>query len=306
MSETNNSAPVAASTETSGESVNPENQQQGAEQAPITPKLTKRLKLKVDSQEFDEELPFEVDENNKEQVEYLKRHLQMSKASAKRMQEASLTRKQATDFIQALQNDPMRVLNDPRIMGEEKFRAVAEQFLSKKLQEQMLTPEERKRIEMEEKLRGYEENEKKSKEAESNKQMQQLEQHYADQYQKTIITALSSSNLPKNGFTVRRMAELMQKNINHGLELEPQHLAQLVREDYQKELSSLIGGADADQILSMFGEDVANKIRKHDLQKFKSMNSGVPSQQPKQNAPQNQPPRRMRSDEYEEYIKNKK
>lgn len=261
----------------------------------------KKFKVKVDGNEEEMELDL-----NDEAA--LIRHLQMSKAASKRMNEAATTRKQAEQFIQALQQDPMRVLNDPRVMGEEKFRAIAEQFLSKKLQEQMLTPEERKRIEMEEKLRTYEDQEKSQKQEAEAKQIEQLEQHYAQQYQKTIIEALQGSNLPKNPFTVRRMAELMQKNLQHGLELEPQHLAQLVKQDYQSELVSLIGGSDADQIIAMFGDDLANKIRKHDLAKFKSSQPGFKQSQ-------NQPPpreagpsvsKKMRPDEYEAFIRGKK
>lgn len=310
MSETNNStAPAATNVSTEG-SQDPNvdaNNQTNQEAQPITPKLSKKLKLKIEGQEYEENLPFEFDENNKEHVEYLRRNLQMSKVASKRMNEAALTRKQAEQFFLALQQDPMRVLNDPKIMGEEKFRAIAEQYLAKKLQEQMMSPEERKKIEMEERLRSYEEQEKKTKEALEAKQIQQLEEHYADQYQKTIMSALQSSSLPKNPFTVKRMAELMQKNIQHGLELEPQHLAQLVREDYQRELAQLIGGADADQIISMFGEDVSNKIRKYDLAKFKSQ-SGVKNGQAsvRQELSQPAPTRKMRPDEYEAFLRGKK
>ena len=121
------------------------------------------------------------------------------------------------------------------------------------------------------------------------------------------MTALQSSNLPKNPFTVRRMAELMQKNLQHGLDLEPQHLAQLVREDYQKELVSLIGSSEADQIIAMFGDDLANKIRKHDLAKFKAGQSGVSQPQKPSSAPtQNIEKRKMRPDEYEAYLRSKK
>lgn len=271
------------------------------------PKKIKSLKIKVDNQEYDEALPFEIDESNKEQVEYMKRHLQMSKAASKRMQEASLTKKQAQDFVQMLQEDPMRVFSDPRIMGEEKFRALAEKYLTKKIQEQSLTPEQRKRIEMEEKLRGYEEGEKNQKAEAEQKQIQQLEQHYAQEYQKTIVTALQSSNLPKNPFTVKRMAELMSKNIKHGLELEPNQLAQLVKEDYQKELVSLIGGSDPDQIISMFGEEMTNKIRKADLAKLKASQS-TPGQ-PKKATGQSSaaaPKQKMRPDEYEAFLRGKK
>ena len=242
---------------------------QEQQQAPIAPKLTKKLKLKLDGVEQDEDLPFEIDENNKEQVEYLKRHLQMSKISNKRMSEAALTRKQAEQFIQALQNDPIKVLSNPKLMGEEKFQQLAEQFLAKKIQDQMLSPEEKRQREMEGRLRQYEESEKSVREKQEQEQMQALQQHYQESYTKTITTALESSNLPKNPYTVKRMAQLLQQNIKHGLELEPQHLAQLVKEDYQRELSSIIGNSDPGQIIAMFGEETVNKLRKHDLEKLK-------------------------------------
>lgn len=237
---------------------------------PSGPKLSKKLKLKIDGAEVEEELPFEIDENNKEQVEYLKRNLQMSKVANKRMSESAATRKQAEQFIEMLQNDPMRVLSNPKLMGEEKFQKIAEEFLAKKIQAQMMTPEERQRADMEERLRKYEEQEKSSKEKAEQEQMQALQAHYQESYTKTITQALESSNLPKNPYTVKRMAQLLQQNIKHGLDLEPAHLAQLVREDYQKELASLINAANPEQIIAMFGEDTVNKLRKHDLQKLKS------------------------------------
>lgn len=244
--------------------------QASQEQQVISPKLTKKLKLKVDGNEFDEELPFEVDENNKEHVDFLKRHLQMSKAASKRMAETSKIRKEAEQFLQMLQNDPMSVLSNERIMGEKRFREIAENYLAKQLEEQMLSPEEKHQRDMQERLRKYEEAEKKQKEESEAAEMQKLQDHYAQQIEKTITTALESSNLPKNTFTVARMASLLKKNLDHGLELEPSQLAQLVREDYQKELVSLIGSSNPEQILAIFGEDVALKIRKHDLAKLKN------------------------------------
>lgn len=291
--EATSSAPVEAPT--SAAEVDTTQATSKADPTPAQVANLKKYKIKVDGNEEEVELDL-----NDEQT--LVRHLQMSKAASKRMNEAAITKKQAEQFINALKTDPVRILTDPRIMGNEKFQAIAEEFLAKKLQEQMLSPEERKHIEMEERLRKYEESEKKAKEEAEQKQIAQLEAHYAQQYQKTIIEALQSTSLPKNAFTVKRMAELMQKNIQHGLELEPQHLAQLVKEDYQRELVGLIGGSDADQIIAMFGEDVANKIRKHDLAKLKSklgpQASGKESPRPKQDAG-----RKMRPDEYEAYLR---
>ena len=295
--EATSSAPAVAPASAAAAGDNGQEQVQ-ADPTPAQVANLKKYKIKVDGNEEEVELDL-----NDEQT--LVRHLQMSKAASKRMNEAAITKKQAEQFINALKTDPVRILTDPRVMGNEKFQAIAEEFLSKKLQEQFLSPEERKRIEMEDKLRKYEESEKKQKEEAEQAQIAQLEEHYAQQYQKTIITALQSTNLPKNAFTVKRMAELMQKNIQHGLELEPQHLAQLVKEDYQRELVGLIGGSDADQIIAMFGEDVANKIRKHDLAKLKGklgpQASGRETLAPKKQDAN----RKMRPDEYEAFLRGK-
>ena len=76
---------------------------------PVVQPNKKKFKIKVDGNEEEMELDLNDEAS-------LVRHLQMSKAASKRMNEAALTRKQAADFINALQNDPMRVLSDPRIV----------------------------------------------------------------------------------------------------------------------------------------------------------------------------------------------
>ncbi len=287
----NNSAPVEASTAPAAEAASEVNSQE--QQTPAEKKLSRAIKLKIEGQEYEEKLPFDFDPDNKEQVEYLKRHLQMSKVASKRMNEASVTRKQAEQFIQALQQDPMAVLGNDKIMGQAKFRQLAEQFLAQQLEAEMLSPQEKQVKEREAKLRRYEEQEKQTKADAEAKQAQAMEEHYAQEYQKTIISALETTSLPKNAFTVKRMADLMQKNLQHGLELEPSMLAKIVKEDYQKELVGLIGGSDAEQILAMFGDDVANKIRKADLAKLKAgqFQSKAPSNQvvPNQPKPNGQP-----------------
>jgi hypothetical protein len=255
--------------------------------------VKKKFKYKADGAEIEEEL----DDSE------ITNRLSLAKAAQKRMQEASTTKKQVESFIKALKDDPMSVLSDPKIMGNEKFQEIAEAFLSKRLQEQLLTPEERAQAEKDERLSKYEKAEKERAEAAEKAQAEQLEAKYRDQYEKTIIGALEASTLPKTPFTVKRMAELMQKNIQHGLDLEPAQLAQLVKEDYQAELQGVIGGASPEQLLAMFGEDIANKIRKHDLSRLQ-----VKNPQPKQvDGPRQatETGRKMTPREYNEYLKAK-
>jgi hypothetical protein len=305
MSETDNAAPVVAeASPATPQELSSQQPSEATPQQPTGPKLSRKIKLKIDGEEVDEELPFDYDESDTKQVDYLKRTLQLSKVANKRMNESAMTKKQAEQFIQALQNDPMRVLSNPKLMGEEKFQKIAEEFLAKKIQAQMMTPEERQRSEMEERLRKYEEQEKSNKEKAEQEQMQALQTHYQESYTKTITQALESSNLPKNPYTVKRMAQLLQQNIKHGLELEPAHLAQLVREDYQKELASLISAANPEQIISMFGEETVNKLRKHDLEKLKSSLSPQQRAAPKQEV-ENVPVKPRKWSDFNEELKRK-
>lgn len=285
MSETN----IAPAAESSApvESTEPK-----TEAVPETPSKRKYT-YKADGQEFNEELD-DAEIANK---------LSLSRAAQKRMQEASATKKQMEQFVTALQNDPMSVLKNDKIMGTKKFREIAEQFLLQQIEEESYTPEERERANKDRQLSEYQRKEKEFQAKQEAEQASRLEKQYADQYEKTIMESLNSSNLPKTPYTVKRMAALMQQNLQHGLELEPNQLAQLVKEDYLNEQKLLVGSSSAEQLIAMFGEDIANKIRKYDLAKFrqnKTNTAPAPSAQS-----QSQIPARMSQREYTEMLKNK-
>ena len=86
------------------------------------------------------------------------------------------------------------------------------------------------------------------------------------------------------------------------MELEPSTLAQLVREDYQKELVALIGSSNPEQILGLFGEEVSQKIRKHDLEKLKSGNPGFGPRQIQGNTQNQNPAKPMNRDEWKAML----
>lgn len=267
--------------------------------------LTNKLKLKVDNEEIEESLPFEIDSSNAAQVEWLQRHLQMSKAASKRIEEAVVSKREAQQLIRALQEDPESVLRNPKIMGEEKFREIAERYLTKELERQMMTPEQRKAHENEERLRKYEQDEQSRTKQVEGERAKQLETHYAQEFQKTIIDALAASGLPKSPHNVKRMAAVMQKNLEHGLNLDAKHLASIVRDERMSEIVSILSEADPAQLLALLGEDVTNKIRKADLAKLKaaqltpsaSSRSGGASSPQKKSIPQ------VTSSEWGEWIR---
>lgn len=292
----NSSAPVDSAVETeqnfdSQDDNNPENEEQQKPQPPAK----KKYKYKADGEEFEEEL----DDTE------LQRRLSLSKAAYRRMEQAAKTQKQAEQFVRMLQQDPMAVLSNPQIMGQEKFREIAENFLAKQLEEQMLSPEERYRKEMEEKLRKYEEQEKTAKQRAEEEQMIKLQEHYQQDYEKKIMQGLQSQNLPKTAKTVRRMAELMAKSAEHGIDLSPEHLGELVKQDYINEMKEMFGSTEGDVLLSLLGEDVGNKIRKADLAKLRGSGVGNQRYQPSQQFNESAPREKVKASDYDAFLKKK-
>lgn len=285
-------APVE-SVDTNSEEQNTNDEGQEGQPKQVTPPAKKKYKYKADGRDYEEEL------DDKE----LERRLSLSKGAYQRMEQAAKTQKQAEQFIRMLQQDPMKVLSNPQIMGQEKFREIAEQYLAKQLEDQMMSPDEKRRRDQEERLRAYEEQEKVAKQQAEQEQMQRLEDHYRGEYEKTIMKGLQSQNLPKTPKTVRRMAELMAKSAENGIDLSPEHLAEIVKEDYINEMREMFGSTEGDVLLQLLGEDVGNKIRKADLAKLRGTPNRVQERfQSQEPAPKRE---RIKSSDYDAHLKKK-
>lgn len=287
-----NSTPVAADTapvsdtsapESQDGIDSPESQENAAKHSSQPQKNVKKFKLKVDGQELEEEIDLADEES-------LKRHLQMSKAAQKRMSEAAKARRDAEELIGMFKGDIKSVLKQADKLGKSpaQVRKELEEYFAEQLEEEMLSPEQKAVKEAQRIIREREEEQKRAVQEREAREKQELQQRYAEDYDRKITEALSSGGVPKTARTVKRMAELMYKNLDMGLDLEPQHLATLVKEDYLNEMREMLGAADGDTLLKLLGDDTANKIRKADLARLKTSKSLFerkevrPIQQPEQ------------------------
>lgn len=244
-----------------------------------------------------------VDHSEELSDEEISSKLSLAKAANKRMSEAAQSKKQVEQFVHALQNDPESVLLNENFMGVKKFRDLAEKFILKQIEQESLSPEERAQAEKERKLSAYEAKEKEEMTKQEQAQAIQLEEQYTREYEKVIIDSLTGSNLPKTPYTIKRMAALMQTNLKNGYDLTPSQLASMVKEDYAKEYKTNTAALTAEQFIEMYGQEMADKLRKHDLAKFKlSKQAPTPPTTP---SPQEGQSRRMSSRDYTESLKAK-
>jgi hypothetical protein len=262
MSEVENTTSESVeSTQTHEEQTNTEGAEKTEEQKEeqkAQEKLLRKFKLKVDGEEFEEE----IDLND---TEKLARELQLARAAKKRMAEAQMSKRQAYELAQMLEKDPAALL---RKMGDKGYD-YAEQLLLEKIQREMMTPEQREYQELKARLEKYERAEKEAMEKAEAEKQRVLEERYAQEFQQTIIGALEKSGLPRTPETAKRMAYLLQKNMDLGLDLSAEELAEEARKEAQGYVSALSKESDAEKLIRLLGPEVVKKLRKYDLDQLK-------------------------------------
>lgn len=221
----------------------------------------RKFKVKVNGQEV------EVDENE------LIQGYQTRKASDEKFREAAMSRKQAEEFINLLRTDPVKVLSNPKLGID--FRNLAEEYLANQLEEEMLDPQEKELREYKRKLKEYEDQKKEQEKAQEQAQAEELRKHYTEQYTKDFTDALESSGLPRTNHTLKRMAYYMHQGAKRGMNIKPAQVTELVKQDYINEQKELFGSLDSEMLVQLLGDDVANKIRKHDIAKLKNPKPGI-------------------------------
>lgn len=233
-----------------------------AQQATPTQAQKERLKYTIDGQDVEEEVDF----SDKEAI---RKKLQLAYAAEKRLGEAKTVKTRANELIHALENNPSEFLAKLGPKGKE----AAEAFLLEHIKKEMMTPEQRKIMELEQFKAQTEAERKKAADLEAKKKQDDITKHHAEKFQTTIIDALAKSGLPKTPGLVREVARHMKTALERGIELTPDDLVDLVKKDTVSKIKSLIGDSDGQQLLALFGDDVANKIRKHDIKALQDRHS---------------------------------
>lgn len=220
-----------------------------------------KFNFKIDGEESEEE----IDMDDKEG---LQKRFQLAKAAEKRIAAANSDRKKAFEILKAFEDGSL-------LKKHPKARELAESLLLEQIQDEMMDPKDKELREYKSKLAKYEDKEASDKKTLEAQAAKAQEDKLIAEFQTTIVTALEKSGLPKTPALAKRMASIMDKNLDLGLKLSPDDLVQEVKSETLAMLKSIIGDADGEQLQAMFGEDIAKKIRLADVKKLKSMQNNV-------------------------------
>lgn len=208
-------------------------------------------KVKVDGEEM------EVDEAE------LLRGYAHQKAASKRMADAAAERALAEEVMGIFKSNPKQAFEKLGLNAKQ----FAEQLLMEEMEESVLTDEQKEVRELKRFKESIEQREKAAREKESADAEEAFRTQVAQELQTNIVTALDSAELPKNEFTVSRMAFYLESCLKAGYNATPQDVVSHVKAEYEKELKGLIGGFKDDQLMSFLGDDVVKKVVKGHIAK---------------------------------------
>ena len=231
-----------------------------APKAPPAPK-TKKYKLKVDGKEYDEEVNLDDDE-------YVTRQLQLAKASQKRMNEFASLQKEVLSFIEQLRKDPKKTLSDPKIGID--IKQLAAQVIEDEIANSKKSPEQLEKEQLQQQLKDIQAEREKEKEDGRQKEFDRVQQQEYERYDLLMSKAIESSDLPKSPYIIKKMADYMLMGIKEGLDVTPEDVLPLVRQEMQSDLKEMFAVMPEEVIESIVGKDVINRIRKKSVAKAKS------------------------------------
>lgn len=241
---------------------------EAAKEAAAKKSNKKKFKVKVDSKEEEIELDFD----NEEEIQ---KHLQLSKAAQKRMQQFAEYEKGVKGLLETLRTDPLKVLSDKRLgIPEDVRQKLAESIMNQEIEEMQKTPEQKaqEKIQKEyEELKKQHEEMLKAKEEEKDALTREK---LTREYDLDISSAIEKAGMPKNARTVRYFAEAMAFCVENNINMTAQDLIPYVKKNALSEFRELVTALPDEDFEDWLGKDQISRIRKRTLDRIKKSAPG--------------------------------
>lgn len=271
MSESNIPAPVAAPAAEAAPKADASQaapSQEALQQAINDPSLSKKEKeslkkkfnLKIDGEEFEEE----IDLGNEEE---LKKRFQLAKVAQKRMQETSQYKKAIEQFEQLVKTNPDEAL---AMLGFDPLK-YSEERIQREIEERKKSPEQVEKERIQKELEKYKKEMENIQKQQAEAEISALQEKYHRQIEDEIVSAIDSSpDLPRTPYFVKRVATVMIDFIKRGRnDVTAAQVVPLVKKQIKEELSQMYDAAPEDLLENMIGKHNFDRLRKSRLKKVK-------------------------------------
>lgn len=215
-------------------------------------------KIKIGDQEFDENT--------------LKSMIEKAKGADKKFLEAAKARKEAIRFFKMAKENPREFLAktgvDPKKFSYDE--------VAKDIQDKLRDPREVELEAAKKRLEEFEKQEAERKKIIEEEKLAKEAKAMEARFHAEIIEALEMTpSIPKNGFSVAKIAKYIDTvRDKTGVLLSAKEVVGVIDRDIRSEVSGILKGATAEQIIELIGEEGAELIRQYHLNKVKNPLNG--------------------------------
>jgi hypothetical protein len=225
--------------------------------------MKKKLKLKVDGEEIEEEFDFADEER-------MKRELQKARAFDKRAPEYANFKKQVDQLMEMLQKDPSSVMSQ---LGHN-MDELAENHLKRRIEEAKKSPQQLAQEKMEKELNEAKSEAKKLKEEKETAELEKLRNEHASMIEKDIQVGLEKADtiLPKkNPWVLRQIAQTMLLAMKNGHpNVSVSDVIPFVERQFNDDLKSMFDIFPEEVIERVVGKNNLDRLRKKRIKEQKN------------------------------------
>lgn len=231
-------------------------------------KTLKRLTLKVDGEEYDEELPFDLPDDPKA-IEYMKRQLQMGKMGQNRAQHAAGLEKDIIQFFNELQSNPKKALSNPVFKDRLDLKKLAVDIMEEEIENSKKSPEQLEREKLQAELQAMKEERENEKKTLEQREFDRLREKYAEDYDNQITQALEGNKIPKSAAAVKKIADYMEIAVSAGKDVSVNDLIPIIREELASDFLQHLNSLPDDQLDQYIPKAIQDRLRKKVVAKAK-------------------------------------
>lgn len=201
----------------------------------------------------------------------LEMYAQLGLASDEKFKEAKKMREEA-DKILATAKTEKSAIKSLMAAGysKQEARQIIEEELLKEYEYEDLSPEEKKRREMEEELKQYKTKEEREKAERDEIARQREEQEYFRKLDDELADAIKTSNLPKHPVFGKFALQYMASSAAQDLDISAKDAMKLVEQDFLSVVQELLSDLDAKTLKSWLGDKKLRSLREEAVSELKS------------------------------------
>jgi len=195
---------------------------------------------------------------------------QLAKTSNKRLQEAAQAQKQIQQLAKLALDNPKEYF---KLLNKDPY-SVAEEWLSEKVERELMSPEQRELMEAKRELEQYKAIEKQKKDEELRLQNEKEENQVRETVDRELAEAFQNSKLPRHTFFVKMAAATKLSAEKQGIDLPwDQTVARVEKTFLDSQLPEILGLLPVEVVAEKMGSAMRRKLREFELSQLNAKTS---------------------------------